>query len=169
MKPERPDWQHSLSEEANPRTFGPHHTESFKHMSFCTAINCIDGRVQIPVINHLTGRFGVLYVDMVTETGPVARLSGSPGSSASASIFKRVDISVRAHGSRALAIVAHHDCAANIIPDEQQQSQLRTCVRYLARRYPKMTLLGLWVDANWKVEEVSSAGESLSPDSDSYA
>ncbi|MHA1252503.1 MAG: carbonic anhydrase, partial [Candidatus Helarchaeota archaeon] len=28
-------------------------------MKFCTVINCMDGRVQIPVINYLRKRFNV--------------------------------------------------------------------------------------------------------------
>lgn len=44
-------------------------------MSFCTAVNCIDGRVQLPVIRYLQERYGVLYVDVVSESGPVHSLA----------------------------------------------------------------------------------------------
>lgn len=44
-------------------------------MSFCTAINCMDGRVQLPVINFLMRRFSVEYVDSVTDAGPVKILA----------------------------------------------------------------------------------------------
>ena len=37
---------------------------------FATAVNCMDGRVQKPVIEYLQKSFGVDYVDMVTEPGP---------------------------------------------------------------------------------------------------
>ena len=49
-------------------------------MSFYTAINCMDGRVQLPVIYYLKERFGVPYVDVITEPGPVALLSSDPES-----------------------------------------------------------------------------------------
>jgi len=39
-------------------------------MIFCTAVNCMDGRVQLPVINYLKERFSANYVDMITEPGP---------------------------------------------------------------------------------------------------
>ena len=39
-------------------------------MSFCTAINCMDGRVQLPVIRFLQERFKVDYVDVISEPGP---------------------------------------------------------------------------------------------------
>ena len=44
-------------------------------MSFCTVVNCMDGRVQLPVIRYLQDRIEVLYVDSVTEPGPVRSLA----------------------------------------------------------------------------------------------
>jgi len=34
-------------------------------MSYCTVINCMDGRVQLPVIKYLKERFDVDYVDSI--------------------------------------------------------------------------------------------------------
>jgi hypothetical protein len=34
-------------------------------MSFYTTINCMDGRVQFPVISYLMERFVVRYVDVI--------------------------------------------------------------------------------------------------------
>lgn len=42
-------------------------------MKFCTAINCMDGRVQLPVINYLKKHFKVNYVGSITEPGEVGR------------------------------------------------------------------------------------------------
>ena len=39
-------------------------------MRFCTVINCMDGRVQLPVIRHMKERFNAEYVDSITEPGP---------------------------------------------------------------------------------------------------
>ena len=39
-------------------------------ITFATAINCIDGRTHLPVIDYMRGQFGVDFVDMVTEPGP---------------------------------------------------------------------------------------------------
>ncbi len=39
-------------------------------MRFGTVINCMDGRVQLPVIAYLQKRFNVTYVDTITEAGP---------------------------------------------------------------------------------------------------
>ena len=39
-------------------------------MKFATAINCMDGRTQIPVIEWLKKEYGVDYVNMINEPGP---------------------------------------------------------------------------------------------------
>lgn len=36
-------------------------------MKFATAINCIDGRTQLPVIEWARKKYGVDYVDMITK------------------------------------------------------------------------------------------------------
>lgn len=40
-----------------------------KKYKFATALNCMDGRVQIPIIEFLKKKFKVDYVDMITEPG----------------------------------------------------------------------------------------------------
>ena len=123
-------------------------------MSFCTVINCMDGRVQLPVITHLQSRFGVAYVDVVTEAGPVGVLSEQPASEGAKSIFRRVQVSIQAHASKCIAIVAHHDCAGNPIPDGEQQQQLQRCLQFLSTRYPEHEILGLWVNETWTISEL---------------
>ena len=39
-------------------------------MKFCTAVNCMDGRVQLPVISYMMDRFGADCVDVISEPGP---------------------------------------------------------------------------------------------------
>lgn len=123
--------------------------------TFCTAINCIDGRTQLPVIQWLSDRFGVNQVDLVTEPGVVRVLAHDPESDEATSICKRVDVSIRAHDSRGLAIVAHHDCAGNPVADDEQINQLAVSLDRLAKRYPHMALLALWVDRDWAVHEIA--------------
>ena len=82
-------------------------------MSFGTAINCMDGRTQLPVNVYLKQQLEVEYIDTVTEPGPVRILAEEPESALAASILNRVRISTGKHGSQCVAIVAHHDCAGN--------------------------------------------------------
>jgi hypothetical protein len=128
-------------------------------MSFCTAINCMDGRTQLPVNEYLRQSLGVDYCDTITEPGPVRVLAEEPDSLASRSILERIDISVTKHGSRCLAVIGHWDCAGNPAPKERQCAQLEAVVRLLSDRYPDARILGLWVDSNWSVSQICAAGK----------
>ncbi len=123
-------------------------------MTFCTAVSCMDGRIQFPVGDFLRARFRTGYVDVVTEAGVVRILAEGEDSEAARSIFRRVDLSVEAHRSEGIAVVAHHDCAGNPVPEAEQRSQLEVAIERLARRYPTLEIVGLWVDRSCWVNEV---------------
>ncbi|HHJ51833.1 MAG TPA: hypothetical protein ENJ89_01450 [Caldithrix abyssi] len=124
-------------------------------MNFCTAINCMDGRVQLPVIDYLKKRFGVAYVDAITEAGPNRIVAEQTNKALLQSIYNRVDISIENHNSVGIAIVGHYDCAGNPAPQEEQMVHIQKAVRALGQRYENMEIIGLWVDENRRVHEVS--------------
>ena len=123
-------------------------------MTFCTAVSCIDGRVHLPVIDYLKKRFDVDYVDLVTEPGAVAIVAGTDTDEAVEAVFRRVGISVEAHESAGIAIVAHHDCAGNPVAQEVQLSQLWKAVENVGARFPGVEVLALWVGPTWEPQEV---------------
>ena len=120
--------------------------------SFATAINCMDGRVQEPVAAWIKARFHVEYVDEITEPGP-DRLLADHDPVACASIRHRLAISVEKHGSRVVAIVAHHDCAGNPVDREVHLQQLAESLKVVGKWHPEVHLVGLWVDAEGHVQE----------------
>lgn len=122
-------------------------------MSFCTAVNCMDGRVQLPVIAYLMNRYEVLYVDQVTEPGPIASLACPGDPEIAASILRRVAVSVDRHGSRVVAVVGHCDCTGNQLDETGQREQIREAVERIAGRFPGVEVVGLWVDCDWSVSE----------------
>ena len=124
-------------------------------MSFCTVINCMDGRTQLPVIEFLRQRYSVDYVDSVTEPAPVKILAEQADQGLLDSICRRLDVSVDKHSSKTIAIVAHHDCAGNPVAKDVQLGQLDAAVGYIAERYPEASVIGLWVDKTWMAQEVS--------------
>lgn len=124
-------------------------------MSFCTAVNCIDGRVQLPVIEFLKKRFGVDYIDNVTEAATVHILAGETNRRQVQSIIDRIDISIKSHKSKGIAVVAHHDCAGNAIDKQKQLEQLDVSVKFIRSQYPAIETIGLWVDEKWAVNEMS--------------
>ena len=123
-------------------------------MSFCTAINCMDGRVQLPVIQYLKKHFKVEYVDTITEPGPNAILAKRISASAVESIHRRIRISVEHHKSVAIAIVGHYDCAGNPAGEREQAEHTLEAVRYLKEIYPGLPVVGLWVNEARGVSEV---------------
>ena len=124
------------------------------HNIFATAINCMDGRVQIPVIEWLKRLSGVDYVDMITEPGPERLLAEGIDQAAIESIKKRLGISITRHNSKTVAIVGHHDCAGNPADKETQQEQIITAIKVLKSWSFEVRIIGLYVDENWEIHEV---------------
>ena len=122
---------------------------------FATAINCMDGRVQVPVIDWLRRQYGADYVDMITEPGPERLLAEGKDLMASASIRRRLEISVNRHNSKLVAIAGHHDCAGNPTDKETQLRQIRTAIMRVKAWKFDVKVIGLWIDENWEAREVN--------------
>lgn len=128
-------------------------------MKFCTVINCMDGRVQLPVIKYMQKRFHANYVDAITEPGPNRVLADNQNAAQVQSIFDRLRISVEKHNSAGIAIVGHHDCAGNPAPKDSQLRQIEAAATQIGQAYPDVAVIGLWVDKDWVVHEVCDSGE----------
>jgi len=123
-------------------------------MSFCTSINCIDGRVQQPALDYLTKRYGVTYVDTVTEPGPNGILSRQDDLELIASMLHCVDVSVTKHKSVAIAVIGHYDCAGNPGDEDHQNADTRGAVRFLRTKYPDTPVIGVYIDDSWTAREI---------------
>jgi hypothetical protein len=121
--------------------------------SFATAINCMDGRTQLPVNSWMKEKFGVDFVDTITEPGPNGVLANNKEPLVT-SIKDRVLISVNGHGSRMIALVGHHDCAGNPGPKDMQLDHMMKGIEVLRSWALPVHILGLWVGEDWKVEVV---------------
>lgn len=121
--------------------------------SFATAINCMDGRTQRPVMDWLTEQFKVDHVDAITDPGVDKILTaGTPEQIES--IKNRVLISVNAHGSGYIAIVGHHDCAGNPVSEEEHRRMTKEAVEVVAGWDLPVRVFGLWIGEDWKVEVI---------------
>lgn len=125
---------------------------------FGTAINCIDGRVQLPVIKWLKENYHLDYIDMITEPGPEKVLSHGEEIE---SLKSKVLISVKAHGSDIIAIVGHYDCAGNPVSKEEQFNQIQRAVQVIHSWNLEaiQKVIGLWVNDSWKIEVVDISEE----------
>jgi hypothetical protein len=118
---------------------------------FGTTLTCIDGRIQRPLMDFLTTRFGVAHIDNLTKPGMIKHLTPAYDP-VTTLIVEDLEISLKAHGSTQIAVVAHHDCAGNPVSDDQQKTQLGEAVAYFRRRYPGCDVIGVWLGENWAVE-----------------
>lgn len=125
-----------------------------KHARFATAINCKDGRVQVPVIEFLRQRYGVDYVDVITGPGIVKILADTRDKRFRESMKQSLKVSVEKHRSRLIAVVAHYDCAGNPVDKEKQIEQTKGGMKKLQSWGFDAEIVGLWVDENWKVHKI---------------
>jgi hypothetical protein len=122
---------------------------------FAAAINCMDGRVQLPVIQWVKDRYRVDYVDMITECGPDKVVAFGQGAELG-SIRSRLLISMQKHGADTLVIAGHADCAANTVNQEAHYVHLRRAVEVAwGWNLPLKEITGIWLDQDWQVSVVS--------------
>lgn len=126
-------------------------------MTFCTAVNCMDGRTQLPLIRYSQNHFGVEYVDIISEPGANRVLAEATDKHAIQSILRRIAISVERHFSVGIALAGHHDCAGNPTTEEAQKQHLRAGIAFLRRHYPDLPTIALWVNASWHVQRVEES------------
>jgi len=124
-------------------------------MKFCTVINCMDGRTQLPVFKFSQNRFNTEYVDTITEAGPNLILAEQKDQIKIQSIIERVEISINKHRSVGIVIVGHHDCAGNPASKKEQTSHLYQSIQFIQDRFKCIEVIGVWVDENWYVQEVN--------------
>ncbi|MBI4010325.1 MAG: hypothetical protein HY361_04030 [Candidatus Aenigmarchaeota archaeon] len=120
---------------------------------FGTAINCIDGRTQLPVIEWLMENFHLDFVDMITHPGPDKLLSQGRPSELEA-MKAKVLISIKAHGSNVVAVTGHYDCAGNPVAKDEHLSQIKRATEFIHSFTLPIKVVGLWINENWKIEIV---------------
>ena len=118
---------------------------------FATSITCMDGRIQIPIIEWIKRNYDVNFVDTITEPGIDKKIS-------EVSIFESIkiktEISINAHKSSIIFISGHYDCAGNPVSDDEHKSNIKKGVEVIKEWNPKIPVVGLWVNDNWTVETV---------------
>jgi hypothetical protein len=70
------------------------------------------------------------------------------------SIKKRLEISIHKHGSKVIAITAHHDCAGNPVEKDAQVAHLREAKKTVESWNFNAEILMFWIDENLIVHPV---------------
>jgi hypothetical protein len=121
---------------------------------FGTAINCMDGRIQLSVIDYLKAKFGIDYVDVITEPGPTKVLSEGIDIDAIDRIKRCLEISIKKHESQVISLSAHYDCAGNPEKKDVQLKQLASSIRVIKSWCFGVDVIGLWIDDHWEATEI---------------
>ncbi|MCA0984970.1 hypothetical protein LCL89_13080 [Halobacillus yeomjeoni] len=121
--------------------------------TFATAINCMDGRVQLPVIHWMKEEYGVDYIDMITEAGPT-RVVLRGTDKEKESIQSKIEVSTEKHGSEVIAVAGHFDCAGNPADKDDKIDQIKSSVEVIQAWSPSSKVIGLYVNEEWQVEVV---------------
>lgn len=119
---------------------------------FATAITCIDGRVQQPIVDWMKLNMNVDYVDLITEPGPDKALSDGPVHIID-EVVRKVSFSILHHSSNIVAVTGHHDCAANDADKEEHIEQILEGIRVLLSYQINARVLGLWLN-EWNSVEL---------------
>ncbi len=122
---------------------------------FGTAINCIDGRTQQVVIDHMKQNYDIDGVDMVTFPGADGLFSNGDHSEEIALIRRAVSISIEKHGSRIIAVVGHYDCAGNPGDREYHYMHIRRAVNEVSSWNLQAQVIGLYVNDKREIEKVT--------------
>ena len=119
-----------------------------------TCLNCMDGRVQVPVLNWINENYRVDFVDVITEAGMDNVLSNQKDIS---EVIRSINISVNVNKSTRLFVVGHYDCRGNAVEEGVHRQQISHAVKRLKDYWPGHEIVGLWVNKIWQVEVVCDA------------
>ncbi len=116
-----------------------------------TCLNCMDGRVQLPVLQWIKENYPVDFVDVVTEAGMDNVLANQADIS---EVLRSIAISVNINKSTKLFVVGHYDCRGNPVEESVHRQEINAAVKRLQKHWPAQEIIGLWVNKNWAVETV---------------
>lgn len=121
---------------------------------FGTAINCIDGRTQEPVIDFMKQKYNIDGVDLVTFPGVDGVISNGENSDKIALIRNAVSISIEKHRSGIIAVVGHFDCAGNPGNREHHYEDIQKAVNEVSSWSFHAQVVGFYVNDKKQIEEV---------------
>lgn len=116
-----------------------------------TCLNCMDGRVQLPVLHWIKEHYRVDFVDVITEAGMDNVLSNQEDIR---EVLRSIEISVKINKSTRLFVVGHFDCRGNPVEEDVHRQEIISSVKRLKEHWPGYEVNGLWVNKTWNVEVV---------------
>lgn len=123
---------------------------------FALAINCVDGRVQQPLLRWIRDELSLSRVDYLTVPGADAALAEHGRELERARETASFLTDQRDH--RCALVAGHWDCLGNPVDEERHREQIRRAAEELHRWGVAPRTLGVWIREGWSVEVVSDLG-----------
>ncbi len=117
-----------------------------------TCLNCMDGRVQLPVLQWIKANYPVDFVDVITEAGMDGVLAKQEDIS---EVLRSIKVSVHVNKSTRLFVVGHYDCRGNPVEESLHRQEIIESVSRLKQHWPQQEVIGLWVNSSWQVELIA--------------
>ena len=114
-----------------------------------TCLNCMDGRVQLPVLNWIRKKYSIDFVDVITAAGMDGVLASRDNID---EILRSINTSININKSNRVFIVGHYDCRGNSVDEKTHNEHIAMAIKRLKEYWPKLEIVGLWVNNRWQVE-----------------
>jgi len=114
-----------------------------------TCLNCIDGRVQLPILHWIREQYQIDFVDLITVAGIDGVLALQDNID---EILHNINISISINKSVRIFIVGHYDCQGNLVDEKTHHQHIIKSIKRLKARWPELEIIGLWVNSHWQVE-----------------
>lgn len=114
---------------------------------YCTLVCCMDGRFIIAITEFIRVKFGYVYVDTITDAGPVSKIIYD-------NYLTHIEenirlISIDKHQSKHIFITGHHDCAGCLLDDQLQKMHIKDAARIFKNDFPDVRVTGIFIDENF--------------------
>lgn len=128
--------------------------------TFFTSVGCMDGRGLRPVRKFGKAKFGVWYVDTVTDAGLVGKVSKEGVDPKFLNELKaKILISLEKHHSKGIIVHGHEECAGNPVDEETHKKDILRSVEVIkslvGTSVPVIAAFVKRSDGDWVVEELS--------------
>ncbi len=117
-----------------------------------TCLTCMDGRIQIPVINWIRRSSKVKYVDIISGPGMDGILTRPHAQMES--ILTGIKISTQTNRSSHIFVVGHFDCRGNPVSYETHKDQIIAATKKIKTLFSSYPVTGLWVNSKWQVKKI---------------
>ncbi len=117
-----------------------------------TCLTCMDGRIQIPVINWIRRSSKVKFVDIISGPG-MDKILTTPHAQMDA-ILTGIKVSTTINHSSHIFVVGHFDCRGNPVPYETHLEQIIAGSKRIKKLFPSYPITGLWVNSQWRVNTI---------------